>query len=407
MAETNVKISGVPESDRDIALLHQKRRHAPSPTSCRALGGPLADLRRGVGRLRVISRWTDTARSAFIVCTRGARPCPSSAQNGFGLDQYAEGGDWDSPYVSYERSSGPSSNSTWIAWRIANLYGPKHGTPISRVVNPRGHSPTSGLPLVAFQAIRSEGEGERQNRTPIWKGGGSGYMVKHASKPQTLGYARASIVDSPAGLLAWVYEKLVGWTDRRVSLDDEAQNSTTTSPRMGVDFVVLPAPLRIYLEVGLGNPETLKNSFMTVEPPSIRMGISRFPKEIVWSKLCAGKIVFDRRHESGDTRNIIGDWETSQTRIPATYFQLSQELLLHLSLEFWEGIGPRRLVHTKFQPKVVVGSQVTTHAAPAEELRSPFSCSATTVVIQGLPIFCLLATSWAHSSRTTPRFNPG
>ncbi|KRC66885.1 epoxide hydrolase [Aeromicrobium sp. Root236] len=37
-----------------------------------------------------------------------------------------------------------------------------------------------------------------------------GYAVQHSTKPQTLGYG---LVDSPVGLLAWIAEKIVDWTD--------------------------------------------------------------------------------------------------------------------------------------------------------------------------------------------------
>ena len=47
---------------------------------------------------------------------------------------------------------------------------------------------------------------------------GIGYMREQATKPQTLGY---SLADSPVGLLAWIYEKLVGWTDGYPWTDDE------------------------------------------------------------------------------------------------------------------------------------------------------------------------------------------
>ena len=47
---------------------------------------------------------------------------------------------------------------------------------------------------------------------------GRGYQAEQATKPQTLGY---SLADSPVGLLAWVYEKLVTWTDDYAWGDDE------------------------------------------------------------------------------------------------------------------------------------------------------------------------------------------
>ena len=41
-----------------------------------------------------------------------------------------------------------------------------------------------------------------------------------STRPQTIGY---SLSDSPVGLLAWIYEKLVTWTDEYPFTDDEGQ----------------------------------------------------------------------------------------------------------------------------------------------------------------------------------------
>lgn len=51
---------------------------------------------------------------------------------------------------------------------------------------------------------------------------GNGYMIQQSTKPQTLGYLLA---DSPVGLLAWIYEKLVLWTDNYGWTDDEGASS--------------------------------------------------------------------------------------------------------------------------------------------------------------------------------------
>ena len=48
-----------------------------------------------------------------------------------------------------------------------------------------------------------------------------GYMIEQATRPQTIGYALA---DSPVGLLAWIYEKLVTWTDGYPWTDDEGMS---------------------------------------------------------------------------------------------------------------------------------------------------------------------------------------
>jgi epoxide hydrolase len=44
----------------------------------------------------------------------------------------------------------------------------------------------------------------------------SGYSREHATRPQTIGY---SLVDSPAGLCAWIVEKLWAWTDHDGDLE--------------------------------------------------------------------------------------------------------------------------------------------------------------------------------------------
>jgi hypothetical protein len=47
---------------------------------------------------------------------------------------------------------------------------------------------------------------------------GRGYARVQSTRPQTLGY---TLADSPVGLLAWIYEKLVEWTDGYKWTDDE------------------------------------------------------------------------------------------------------------------------------------------------------------------------------------------
>lgn len=48
---------------------------------------------------------------------------------------------------------------------------------------------------------------------------GMGYTNLQSTQPQTVGYA---LSDSPVGLLAWIYEKLVNWTDEYPWTDDES-----------------------------------------------------------------------------------------------------------------------------------------------------------------------------------------
>jgi hypothetical protein len=61
-------------------------------------------------------------------------------------------------------------------------------------------------------------EQARAKRTSWFNTEGSAYNDLQATRPQTIGY---SLEDSPAGLLAWIYEKLVEWTDDYPWQDDE------------------------------------------------------------------------------------------------------------------------------------------------------------------------------------------
>ncbi|KAH9024535.1 hypothetical protein EDB84DRAFT_1440652 [Lactarius hengduanensis] len=85
-----------------------------------------------------------------------------------------------------------------------------------------------------------------------------------------------SLADSPIGLLAWVYEKLVTWTDAYPWTDDEAS-------------------VRIYYEIGdavVGFPKTTIPVGLSFFPKEL----ARFPKVLLRSK---GRIVFESDHEAG------------------------------------------------------------------------------------------------------------
>ena len=122
---------------------------------------------------------------------------------------------------------------------------------------------------------------------------GMGYFHEQSTQPQTLGY---NLADSPAGLLAWIYEKLVNWTDDYPWTDDEgpcvpcAPSAWCLTECANVDNAMALAVLdwisvywfsragpaasvRIYYEVaGEGMPN----------PPwsSVPLGVSFFPKEL-------------------------------------------------------------------------------------------------------------------------------
>ncbi|KAH8835957.1 Alpha/Beta hydrolase protein [Flagelloscypha sp. PMI_526] len=124
-----------------------------------------------------------------------------------------------------------------------------------------------------------------------------GYLKIQSTKPQTLGY---SLADSPVGLLAWIYEKLVGWTDGYKWTDDQVLEwvsiywFSTAGPA---------ASVRLYyeaMEAGANGDGGVQGKFTK---PQVPFGCSYFPREIVtlppsWSHLI-GNLVFEGQHTSG------------------------------------------------------------------------------------------------------------
>ncbi|KAJ3475637.1 hypothetical protein NLI96_g11708 [Meripilus lineatus] len=112
-----------------------------------------------------------------------------------------------------------------------------------------------------------------------------------ATQPQTLGY---SLADSPVGLLAWIYEKLVNWADDYPWDDDEVLQWVS------IYWFSRPGPtasIRIYYE-SYATAGTLPFG-----ETSVPLGISYFPKELVlsprsWSRTL-GNVVFESEHEGG------------------------------------------------------------------------------------------------------------
>ncbi|TFK73181.1 alpha/beta-hydrolase [Pluteus cervinus] len=137
---------------------------------------------------------------------------------------------------------------------------------------------------------------------------GSGYHVEQSTKPQTIGY---SLADSPVGLLAWIYEKLVSWTDSYPWTDDEVLTwiSIYWFSRAGP-----AASVRIYYEFDKSGGLFVGNQAYIPTPH----GVSTFPQELLllpisWVR-AAANVVFQNRHERGGhfaayecPKELVGD----------------------------------------------------------------------------------------------------
>ncbi|KAF9474184.1 alpha/beta-hydrolase [Pholiota conissans] len=199
-----------------------------------------------------------------------------------GYDQYVmQAGDW-------------GSRVTRI---IASQYGHKHARAWHTNL-PLASPPTlSSSPLVYISDFLfgyTNREKAGMARAQWYHTKTAGYFNLQSTMPQTLGY---SLADSPVGLLAWIYEKLVIYSgDDYKWEDDEVLTwiSVYWFSRAGP-----AASLRIYYEMAkyIGKPFSTATN-----PVEIPTGHSYFPQEIMgfprrWFK--SPHLVFESEHESG------------------------------------------------------------------------------------------------------------
>jgi pimeloyl-ACP methyl ester carboxylesterase len=220
-------------------------------------------------------------------------------QKGFGLNQYAEtchkvmlalgyneyvtqGGDWGS----------------FITRKIAAHYGHKHAKAWHTNL-PMGGPPnpfTSPILFVTqFFTLFTSKVWAGLQRGKWYLTEGNGYFKEQSTMPQTLGYG---LHDSPVGLLAWIYEKLVLWTDDYSWTDDEVLTwvSIYWFSKAGP-----AASVRIYYEAVHQGDIGMLHAF--VDRPTIPHGASFFPKDIAgmpeaWIKAGAN-VVFKSHHDKG------------------------------------------------------------------------------------------------------------
>lgn len=107
---------------------------------------------------------------------------------------------------------------------------------------------------------------------------GMGYSQIQATRPQTLGYG---LIDSPAGLCAWIGEKLWAWTDHGGDPRD-AIGSDAILDLVSVYWHTRTAAsaARLYWEEPFARPSG-RERYRGAEPLPTPVGISIFPREIM------------------------------------------------------------------------------------------------------------------------------
>ncbi|RXW21604.1 hypothetical protein EST38_g4233 [Candolleomyces aberdarensis] len=195
-----------------------------------------------------------------------------------GYDQYVtQGGDWG--YIITRRMAVRYGGLHVKAWHTNFPRNLETAAPPSFWSHPIISLTDMVTPLTEKEKVGLE-------RWKWFREKGRGYGAEQSTQPQTLGY---SLADSPVGLLAWIHEKLVNWTDSYPWQDDEVLTWVSIywfSPAGPA------ASLRIYYELAARKPEAT----------SIPMGYSYFPKELFcvpkrW--LWQPNLVFESEHDEG------------------------------------------------------------------------------------------------------------
>ncbi|KAF9264376.1 alpha/beta-hydrolase [Marasmius fiardii PR-910] len=212
-------------------------------------------------------------------------------KKGFALNEYAEVGHKLMLALGYTEYAAQGGDWGAIINHVhASLYGPRYIKAYhSNMAVGAQFEPPPGVDLSSY----TPEDLKRHERMKQYTTKGSGYLIEQSTQPQTLGY---SLSDSPVGLLAWIYEKLVTASDDYPWNDDEVLTwiSIYWFSRSG-----LAANLRIYYEVIqggqlLGNAESPKTT--------IPYGISYFPKEriaVPVSWLTDRDVRFQSQHKKG------------------------------------------------------------------------------------------------------------
>lgn len=219
-------------------------------------------------------------------------------KQGFGLSQYAETCHKlmrELGYAEYVTQGGDWGH--YITRAVGHLYPSACKASHINMIDttPPGWSTNPVLALqhavTPYSAIEKRGWA----RTMWFFKTARGYDVEQRTKPQTVGYA---LHDSPVALLAWIYEKLVEWTDGYAWTDDEI---LTWICIYWFSDAGPAASARIYYETehDASGIKLLINRYN----PRVLYGMAYFPKELVvvpktWAR-CLGRVVLESEHDSG------------------------------------------------------------------------------------------------------------
>jgi epoxide hydrolase len=214
--------------------------------------------------------------------------------------------------------SGKPTASGWTATRIAGAWaqlmdllgyrrylaqGGDWGGAVTHALGVLAPKGLAGIhlnfPPFLFSPPLGPGEPDEQERRALdrldtFQRLGAGYHRLQSTRPQTIGYG---LTDSPAGLAAWIYEKFDEWTD------------TDHQPEQVLPLDLILDNIMLYWLPAAGASSARlywqhEGLDMSGPPPTLPVGISAFPGEIVpiprvWAERVYPQVVYFNAVERG------------------------------------------------------------------------------------------------------------
>lgn len=274
-----------------IRFLHLRSPHAGARPLLLTHGWPgsILEFRRCIAPLSQPEEHGGAARDAFhlvIPCLPGYGFSGKPTVKGWsvqkiaqswgelmrrlGYDRWlAQGGDW-----------GSAVTTALGALKVEGCAGIHLNMPIAR-------------PLPEDMAAPGPDEMKALERLQHYQEWDSGYSKQQSTRPQTVGYG---LVDSPAGLAGWIYEKMWAWTD----------NAGRAEDALSRDDILDNLMLYWLTATGASSARLYWESFGSFSPVQIDIpvAVSAFPKEIIpaprkWFERTCSKLVYWGEQEKG------------------------------------------------------------------------------------------------------------
>ena len=256
---------------QSIHFLHAPSRHANALPLivCHGWPGSVVEFLDVIEPLRDPEAHGGSAADAFHVV------CPSLPGYGFSEPTRTRG--WDPVRIA----DACAELMSRLGYARYGAQGGDWGALVTSELALRHAQQVAGLHLNMALALPVSGDADLTDAEKAdlavmaqWQAQEAGYQAIQGSKPQTLGYG---LMDSPAGLAAWIVEKFRAWSDCGGDVE-----SAFTRDRLLTNIAVywwsgtITSSTRLYYEVMRSPRLGLFTS--KVQVPT---GVARFPKEIM------------------------------------------------------------------------------------------------------------------------------